>query len=102
MGEGFLGWVADLRRMASFQGGEGVMGLFEEASDCVGPHVSLLCFRCRAGAVKYCNDGNEGNCIGKGKLRVLGAFRDSSESVGSCNCNGDFCHLVGILPDGYN
>jgi hypothetical protein len=37
--------------MASLQGGEGVMGLFEEASDRVGHHVGLLCFRCRAGAV---------------------------------------------------
>jgi hypothetical protein len=50
------------------------MGLFEEASDHVGSHVGLLCFRCRAVAVKDCNDGNEGNCIGEGNLRVFGDF----------------------------
>ena len=50
------------------------MGLFEEASDCVGHHVGFLCLRCQAGAVKDCNDGDKGNCIGKGKLRVFGTF----------------------------
>ncbi len=50
------------------------MGLFEEASDHAGCHVGLLCFRCLVGAVKDGNDGNEGNCIGKGDLRVIGAF----------------------------
>jgi hypothetical protein len=50
------------------------MGLFEEASDRVGRHVGLLCFRRQVGAVKDYNDGNEGNCIGEGKLRVIGAF----------------------------
>ncbi len=59
------------------------MGFFEEVSDCVGHHFSFLGFRCRTGAVKDCNDDDEGNCIGKGKLRVLDAFGDSSESVGS-------------------
>jgi hypothetical protein len=37
------------------------MGLFEKASDHVVRHVGLLCFRRRAGAVKDCNDGDEGN-----------------------------------------
>ncbi len=50
------------------------MGLFEEASDCVGHHIGLLCFRCRAGAVKDCNNGNEGNRVGEGDLGVFGAF----------------------------
>jgi hypothetical protein len=53
-----------------FKGGERVMGLFEEASDCVGHHVGLLCFRHWVGAVKDCNDGNEGNCVGKGQYLV--------------------------------
>jgi hypothetical protein len=66
------------------------MGLFEEASDCVGCHVGLLCFRCHVVAVKDCYDGNEGNRVGEGKLRVLGAFGDSSESVGSHDGNGGF------------
>jgi hypothetical protein len=79
--------------MASLQGGEGVMGLFEEAKDRVGNHVGLLCFRCRTGAGKDCNDGDDGNCIGKGKLRVLGAFGDVSKSVGSCYGNGGFGRL---------
>ncbi len=51
------------------------MHLFEEASDHVEHHVGLLCLKRRTGAVKDCNDGNEGNCIGKSKLRVLGAHR---------------------------
>ncbi len=50
------------------------MGLFEEVSDRVGRHVELLCFRGQAGAVKNCNDGNEGDRIGKDNLRVIGAF----------------------------
>jgi hypothetical protein len=49
--------------------------LFEEASDRVGCHVGLLCFRCQARAVKEdCNDGNKGNHVGKGELRVFGTF----------------------------
>jgi hypothetical protein len=69
------------------------MGLFEEASDCVGHH-GLLCFRHLAGAIKDCNDVDEGNHIGKGKLRVPGAFGDSSKSVGSHDGNGGFGRLV--------
>jgi hypothetical protein len=42
------------------------------------------------GAVKDCNDGDEGSCIGKGKLRALSAFGDSSESVGFSNGKGGF------------
>ncbi len=61
-------------RWLPFKGGEGVMGLFEEASDRVGCHNDLLCFRCRAGAVKDCDDSNEGNCVGKGNLRLIGTF----------------------------
>ena len=41
----------------------------------------------RVGAVEDCHNDNQGNCVGKGKLRVLGAFRDSSESVGSHDSN---------------
>jgi hypothetical protein len=69
------------------------MGLFEEVSDRVRHHVGLLCFRCQAGVVKDCNDGDEGDCIGKGELRVFGAVRDLSKSVGSRNGNGGFGHL---------
>jgi hypothetical protein len=77
--------------MASLQGGgEGVTDLFEEASDCVGHHFGLFGFRRRMGAIKDCNDDDDGNRIGKGKLRVLGAFGDSSELVGSPNGNGGF------------
>ncbi len=72
------------------------MGIFEEASDCVGRHVGLLCFRGRVGAVKDCNDGDEGNCIGGGKLRVLGAFGDLSMSVGSRDGNGGFGRLFRV------
>jgi hypothetical protein len=83
-------------RWRPFAGGKGIMGLFEEASDHVGHHVGLLCFRCWVGAIKDCNDGNEGNRIGKCELRVLGAFGDSSESVGSCNGNGGFGRLFRV------
>ncbi len=69
------------------------MGLYEEASDCIGRHVGLLCFRCWTGAVKDCNDGNEGNHVGRGKLRVLGAFGDSSKSAGSLDGNSGFGRL---------
>jgi hypothetical protein len=50
----------------------------------------------RAGAVENRDDDDQSNCIGKGELRVLGAFGDSSESVGSgdCDCSSD--GLVGI------
>ncbi len=58
--------------------------------------VGLLGFRSQTGAVKDCNDDNEGNCIGKGKLRILGEFGDSSESIGSCDGNGGFGRLFGV------
>jgi hypothetical protein len=66
------------------------MGLFEEASDHVRHNFGLLGFRHQMGAVKDCNDEDEGDCIGEGKLMLLGAFGDLSESVGSCNGNGGF------------
>jgi hypothetical protein len=80
-------------RRLPFEGGEGVVGLFKEASDRVGHHVGLFCCRCRAETIKDCNDGNEGNCVGKGKLRVLNAFGDLSESIGSRDGNSVFGRL---------
>ncbi len=69
-------WMAMRSLLDDFpsRGGEGIMGLFEEASDCLGCHVGLLCSGGQVGAIKDCNDGNEGNCIGRGNLRVIGAF----------------------------
>ncbi len=58
--------------------------------------VGLLGFRSWTGAVKDCNDDNEDNCVGKGELRVLGAFRDSSKYVGSRNANGGFGRLFRV------
>jgi hypothetical protein len=75
------------------------MGLFEEVSDCVGHNVGLLGIRHRMGAVRDCNDDDKGNRIGEGELRVLGAFRDSSESAGSRNGNGGFGHLFHVQFD---
>ncbi len=72
--KGFLDGQEVIVGQLPFEGGEGVMGLFEEASDRIEHHVGLLCCRCLAGAVKDCNDGNEGNHIGKGKLRIFGTF----------------------------
>jgi len=51
----------------------------------------------RAGAVENRNDDDQSDCVGKGKLRVLGvgAFGDSSESVGSHDCDCSSRGLVG-------
>jgi hypothetical protein len=48
------------------------------------------------GAVEDCNDDDQSNSVGKGKLRVLSAFGDSSESVGSRDGNGGSSGLIGI------
>jgi hypothetical protein len=50
----------------------------------------------RAGAVENRDDDDQSDCIGKGELRVLGAFRDSSESIGSRDCDYSSGSLVGI------
>ncbi len=50
----------------------------------------------RAGAVENRNDDDQSNCVGKGELRVLGAFGDLSESVGSRDCDCSSGGLVGI------
>jgi hypothetical protein len=92
-----------------FEGEEGVVGLFEEAGDCVSVHVgwqllSLLANqgsmslgkRCKTVAVEDCNDVDQGNGVGKGGLRVLGTFRNPSECVGSRNGDGGSGSLIGI------
>jgi hypothetical protein len=83
------------------RGGGGVVGLFEEAGDCISVHdgwelLRLLANkgsislgkRCRTVAVEDCDDDDQGNGVGKGKFRVLGAFRNASDYVGSQDCNG--------------
>ncbi len=97
-----VGWLP-------LEGGEGVVGLFEEAGDCVSVHdgwqlLSLLANsgsislgkRCRAVAVEDCHDDDQGNGVGKGNLRVLGAFRNASECKGSRDCNGCSGSLIAI------
>ncbi len=92
-----------------FEGGEGVVGLFEEAGVCVSVHdgwelMSLLANkrsislgkRCRTFAVEDCNDDDQGDGVDKGKLRVLGTFRNTSKCVGSCKGNGGSGSLIGI------
>jgi hypothetical protein len=92
-------------------GGGGVVRLFEVTVVFVGVHF-LVGNCCRelltnkgsiflgkkswVGAVKGCNDDDQSNSVGKGKLRVLGAFGDSSESVGSYNCDCGSGSLVSI------
>ena len=90
--------------------GKGVVCLFEEAGDGVRRHVemkledklpssSFLGYsNSRAGAVENRDDDDQSDCVGKGKLRVLGAFGDSSKSVGShdCDCSSGSGSLVGI------
>jgi hypothetical protein len=36
--------------------------------------------RCRRVAVEDCDDDDKSNGVGKGKLRVIGAFRNLSEA----------------------
>ncbi len=48
------------------------------------------------GAVKDHNAGDQCNDIGKGELRVLGAFGDSAKSIGSRNCDCSSGGFVGI------
>ncbi len=49
--------------------------------------------------MKNCNYGNEGNCVGEGKMRVLGAFGDLSESIESRNGNGGLCCLFRVTSN---
>jgi hypothetical protein len=47
-------------------------------------------------AVEDCDDDDQGNGVGKGKLRVLGAFRNPSECLGSRDGDGSSGCLIGI------
>jgi hypothetical protein len=102
-----VGWLP-------FNGGEGIVGLFEKMGDCVSVHddwefLSLLANegsislgkKCRTVAVEDCNDDDQGNGVDKGELRVLGAFRNASECVGSRDCNCGSGSLIGIKLDLY-
>jgi hypothetical protein len=92
-----------------FGGGEGVVSLFEEAGDYVSIHVGWLlrrftpklwenvsCKRRRMVAVDDCNDEDQSAGIVKGKLRVLGAFRNPSKCVGSHDGDGGTGSLIRI------
>ena len=48
------------------------------------------------GAVEDRSDDDQCNGDCEGELRVLGAFGDSVESVGSCDCNCGSGGFVGI------
>ena len=87
-------------------GEKGVIRLFEETGDGIRRHgemkltenllkSSFLSYS-RAGAVENRNDDDQSDSDGEGKLRVLGAFGDSSESVGSRDCDCSSGGLVGI------
>jgi hypothetical protein len=56
----------------------------------------FLVKRCRRVAVEDCDDDDQSNGVGKGKLRVLGDFRNPSKCVGSRNSNGGSGSLIGI------
>ncbi len=97
-----VGWLP-------FKGGEGVVGLFEEAGDCISIHdgwelLSLLAKegsislgkRCRTAAVEDCDDDDQCDGVGKGKLRVLGAFRNASKCVGGRDCDSCSGSLIFI------
>jgi hypothetical protein len=48
------------------------------------------------GTVEDCNDDDQSNGVGKGKLRVLGAFGNLSKSVGNRNGIGGSGSRIGI------
>ncbi len=50
----------------------------------------------RAGTVENRDEDDQSDCVGKGELRVLGAFRDLSKSVGRRDCDCSSGGLVGI------
>jgi hypothetical protein len=52
--------------------------------------------RCRMVAVEDHNDDDQSNGVGKGKLRVIGAFRNPSECVGSRDGDGGSGSLIDI------
>ncbi len=52
--------------------------------------------RCRTVAVEDRDDDIQGDGVGKGKLRVLGAFRNASKCIGSRNCDGGSGSLINI------
>ncbi len=52
--------------------------------------------RCRAVVVEDRNDDDQGNGVGKDKLRALGALRNPSKCIGSCDCNSGSGSLIGI------
>jgi hypothetical protein len=92
--------------LVSLRRGKGVVCLFEETGDGVRRHgeikltENLLKSRflgySRAGAVDDRDDNDQSNSIGEGELRLLGAFGDSTESVGSRECDCSSGGLVGI------
>ena len=47
-------------------------------------------------AVEDCNDDNQSNGVGKGKLRVLSAFGNPSKCIGSRDGNCVSGSLIGI------
>jgi hypothetical protein len=56
----------------------------------------FLAKRCRMVAVEDSDDNDQSNGIGKGKLRVLGAFGNPLECARSCHGNSGSGSLVSI------
>jgi hypothetical protein len=52
--------------------------------------------RCRTVAVEDCDDDDQSDGVGKGELRVLGAFRNPSECIGSRDGNGGSGSFISI------
>jgi hypothetical protein len=52
--------------------------------------------RSRTVAVEDCNYDDQSDGVGKGELRVLGAFGNLSKCVRSCNGNGGSGRLISI------
>ncbi len=52
--------------------------------------------RSRTVDVEDCNYDDQSNGVGKGKLRVLGAFGNLSKCVGNCDGNAGSGSLIGI------
>ncbi len=47
-------------------------------------------------AVENCDDDGSGNGVGEGELRIIGAFRNMSECIGSCDRDSGSGSLMGI------
>ncbi len=56
----------------------------------------LVFFRGQMGAIKNCNDDDQGNGVGSGELGGIAVFGDTAERVHGCNGHGGASSFFGI------